>query len=92
MGTVYRFKGILWPNVSRIWNIIQLDFNIIYIFNFKEYANNLIESGVHGAFIALDENFDANNFALHLQIPTQNLQVTKWNLYNSHIKERLPVM
>ncbi|KAJ8686176.1 hypothetical protein QAD02_021970, partial [Eretmocerus hayati] len=40
----------------------------------KEYANNLFESGVHGALIALDESFDANNFALHLQIPTQNIQ------------------
>ncbi|XP_011497106.1 PREDICTED: liprin-alpha-1 isoform X2 [Ceratosolen solmsi marchali] len=40
----------------------------------KEYANSLLESGVHGALIALDESFDANNFALHLQIPTQNIQ------------------
>ncbi|XP_029170720.1 liprin-alpha-1 isoform X2 [Nylanderia fulva] len=40
----------------------------------KEYGNNLLESGVHGALIALDESFDANNFALSLQIPTQNTQ------------------
>ncbi|XP_046978041.1 liprin-alpha-1 isoform X5 [Vanessa cardui] len=42
--------------------------------NLKEYANNLAESGVHGALIALDENFDANSMALALQIPTQNTQ------------------
>ncbi|XP_023246043.1 liprin-alpha-1 [Copidosoma floridanum] len=40
----------------------------------KEYANHLLESGVHGALIALDETFDANAFALQLQIPTQNIQ------------------
>ncbi|XP_022906917.1 liprin-alpha-1 isoform X23 [Onthophagus taurus] len=40
----------------------------------KEYANNLIESGVHGALIALDESFDSNSMALALQIPTQNTQ------------------
>ncbi|XP_063909101.1 liprin-alpha-1 isoform X3 [Zophobas morio] len=40
----------------------------------KEYGNNLLESGVHGALIALDESFDANSMALTLQIPTQNTQ------------------
>ncbi|XP_051162229.1 liprin-alpha-1 isoform X3 [Leptopilina boulardi] len=40
----------------------------------KEYGNNLLESGVHGALVALDESFDANSFALTLQIPTQNTQ------------------
>lgn len=42
--------------------------------NLKEYANNLSESGVHGALIALDDSFDANSMALALQIPTQNTQ------------------
>lgn len=41
----------------------------------KEYANNLVESGVHGALIALDESFDHNALALALQIPNQNTQV-----------------
>jgi len=40
----------------------------------KDYANNLKESGVHGALIALDDNFDGNSFALALQIPTQHAQ------------------
>ncbi|XP_076229813.1 PTPRF interacting protein alpha isoform X2 [Nomia melanderi] len=40
----------------------------------KEYGNNLLESGVHGALIALDDSFDANSLALALQIPTQNTQ------------------
>uniref|UniRef100_A0A1B6EYV6 SAM domain-containing protein n=1 Tax=Cuerna arida TaxID=1464854 RepID=A0A1B6EYV6_9HEMI len=41
----------------------------------KEYATNLLESGVHGALLALDEGFDSNSMALALQIPTQNTQV-----------------
>lgn len=41
----------------------------------KEFSNNLIESGVHGAFIALDDAFDYNALALALQIPTTNTQV-----------------
>jgi hypothetical protein len=41
----------------------------------QEYANSLLESGVHGALIALDESFDYNSMALALQIPTQNTQV-----------------
>ncbi|XP_022222539.1 liprin-alpha-1 isoform X1 [Drosophila obscura] len=40
----------------------------------KEYANNLLESGVHGALMALDEGFDATAMGLALQIPTQNAQ------------------
>ncbi|XP_029812634.1 liprin-alpha-1 isoform X2 [Suricata suricatta] len=40
----------------------------------KEYANNLVESGVHGALMALDETFDFSALALLLQIPTQNTQ------------------
>ncbi|XP_057581947.1 liprin-alpha-1 isoform X4 [Hippopotamus amphibius kiboko] len=40
----------------------------------KEYADNLVESGVHGALLALDETFDFSALALLLQIPTQNTQ------------------
>ncbi|XP_007664415.2 liprin-alpha-2 isoform X5 [Ornithorhynchus anatinus] len=40
----------------------------------REYANNVLESGVHGSLIALDENFDYSSLALLLQIPTQNTQ------------------
>ncbi|XP_074257919.1 liprin-alpha-1 isoform X10 [Saimiri boliviensis] len=40
----------------------------------KEYANNLLESGVHGALLALEETFDFSTLALLLQIPTQNTQ------------------
>lgn len=45
-------------------------------FALQEYANNLLESGVHGALMALDEGFDANAMGLALQIPTQNAQVS----------------
>lgn len=41
----------------------------------RDYAGNLQESGVHGALLALDENFDHSALALALQIPTQNTQV-----------------
>ena len=43
----------------------------------KEYSSNIIESGVHGALVALDETFDHEQMALALQIPTQNVQVNK---------------
>lgn len=42
----------------------------------KEYADNLTESGVHGALLALDDTFDYTDLALLLQIPNQNTQVT----------------
>lgn len=41
----------------------------------KEYADNLRESGVHGALLALDDTFDYTDLALLLQIPTQSTQV-----------------
>lgn len=41
----------------------------------KEYANNLIETGIHGGLIALDETFDHNTLALALQIPSQQTTV-----------------
>ncbi|KAK2182025.1 hypothetical protein NP493_371g02019 [Ridgeia piscesae] len=41
----------------------------------KDYANNLIESGVHGSLIALDDSIDHNSMALALQIATANTQV-----------------
>ncbi|XP_060233969.1 liprin-alpha-2 isoform X7 [Meriones unguiculatus] len=40
----------------------------------REYANNILESGVHGSLIALDENFDYSSLALLLQIPMQSTQ------------------
>uniref|UniRef100_A0A8C8BRU4 SAM domain-containing protein n=1 Tax=Oncorhynchus tshawytscha TaxID=74940 RepID=A0A8C8BRU4_ONCTS len=40
----------------------------------KDYNTNLMESGVHGALIALDETFDYSSLALILQIPMQNTQ------------------
>lgn len=40
----------------------------------KEYSNNLIETGVHGALISLDDSFDVNHMAMALQIPPQNVQ------------------
>ncbi|NXA37859.1 LIPA2 protein, partial [Eudromia elegans] len=46
----------------------------------REYANNILESGVHGSLIALDENFDYSSLALLLQIPTQNTQASLFML------------
>ena len=40
----------------------------------QDYASNLVESGVHGALLALDESFSWQSMALALQIPTQNTQ------------------
>lgn len=47
----------------------------------KEYADNLRESGVHGALLALDDTFDYTDLALLLQIPNQNTQVPKAPLH-----------
>ncbi|KAF6031548.1 hypothetical protein EB796_010180 [Bugula neritina] len=40
----------------------------------KEFADNLLESGVHGAILALDESFSSSAMALALQIPSSNPQ------------------
>ncbi|XP_077959788.1 liprin-alpha-3 isoform X1 [Gasterosteus aculeatus] len=40
----------------------------------KEFADNLLESGVHGALLALDDTFDYTDLGLLLQIPNQNTQ------------------
>uniref|UniRef100_A0A8C6S9Z9 PTPRF interacting protein alpha 4 n=1 Tax=Neogobius melanostomus TaxID=47308 RepID=A0A8C6S9Z9_9GOBI len=40
----------------------------------REYSGNLLESGVHGALLSLDETFDYSSLALILQIPMQSTQ------------------
>ncbi|KAK7803109.1 hypothetical protein U0070_015179 [Myodes glareolus] len=60
------FHVLVWSNDRVIRWILSI--------GLKEYANNLIESGVHGALLALDETFDFSALALLLQIPTQNTQ------------------
>ena len=57
---------LIWTN-ERVIKFVQS-------IGLREYANNLIESGVHGSLIALDESFDHNAIALALQIPNQNPQ------------------
>ncbi|XP_064281993.1 liprin-alpha-1 isoform X7 [Passer domesticus] len=57
---------LVWSNERMIHWVVSI--------GLKEYANNLLESGVHGALVALDESFDYNALALLLQIPTQNTQ------------------
>uniref|UniRef100_A0A6Q2YXV7 SAM domain-containing protein n=1 Tax=Esox lucius TaxID=8010 RepID=A0A6Q2YXV7_ESOLU len=48
----------------------------------RDYANTLLESGVHGALVALDDNFDYSSLALLLQIPNQSTQVRHpWPLF-----------
>ncbi len=59
------------------------------MFSLQDYANNLLESGVHGALVALDDSFDANALALALQIPTQNTQARQIleNEYDTLLRE-----
>ncbi|XP_027523186.1 liprin-alpha-1 isoform X6 [Corapipo altera] len=57
---------LVWSNERMIHWVVSI--------GLKEYANNLVESGVHGALVALDESFDYIALALLLQIPTQNTQ------------------
>ncbi|XP_054546698.1 liprin-alpha-4 isoform X1 [Talpa occidentalis] len=56
-----------------VWTNDQV-VNWVQSIGLRDYAGNLHESGVHGALLALDENFDHNTLALVLQIPTQNTQ------------------
>ncbi|CAK6968833.1 LOW QUALITY PROTEIN: liprin-alpha-3 [Scomber scombrus] len=61
----------------------------------KEYADNLRESGVHGALLALDDTFDYCDLALLLQMPNQHTQARQLleQEYNSLISmgtERRP--
>ncbi|XP_029428466.1 liprin-alpha-4 isoform X3 [Rhinatrema bivittatum] len=56
-----------------VWNNDQV-IHWIQSIGLREYANNLSESGVHGALMCLDEHFDHNSLALVLQIPNQNTQ------------------
>ncbi|KAM4617559.1 liprin-alpha-1 isoform 3-T3 [Discoglossus pictus] len=57
---------IVWSNDRLIHWLLSI--------GLKEYANNILESGVHGSLVALDETFDHNTLALLLQIPNQNTQ------------------
>lgn len=57
----------------------------------RDYANILLESGVHGALVALDDNFDYTSLALLLQIPNQNTQVASDSGAAALIKSRLNV-
>ncbi|XP_046731217.1 liprin-alpha-4 isoform X3 [Silurus meridionalis] len=58
--------ALVWTN-EHVMNWVQT-------IGLKEFSNNLPESGVHGALIALDETFDFSSLALILQIPMQNTQ------------------
>ncbi|CAL8285026.1 unnamed protein product [Merluccius merluccius] len=61
----------------------------------KEFADNLSESGVHGALLALDDTFDYTDLALLLQIPNQSTQARQllekeYNTLISMATERRP--
>ncbi|KAJ3607551.1 hypothetical protein NHX12_024602 [Muraenolepis orangiensis] len=61
----------------------------------KEFADNLLESGVHGALLALDDTFDYTDLALLLQIPNQSTQARQlleqeYNTLISMATERRP--
>lgn len=57
----------------------------------RDYANILLESGVHGALVALDDNFDYSSLALLLQIPNQNTQVSIHPSTHTHTLQLLHV-
>uniref|UniRef100_A0A3Q3WBL1 SAM domain-containing protein n=1 Tax=Mola mola TaxID=94237 RepID=A0A3Q3WBL1_MOLML len=63
----HEMKDVLvWTNEQVIHWVLSI--------GLREYSSNLLESGVHGALIALDETFDYSSLALILQIPMQNTQ------------------
>ena len=59
---------LVWSNAR----VIRWAHNI----GLEDYADFLRQSGVHGALIALDENFDVELFAYYLQIPSTNEKVS----------------
>ena len=44
----------------------------------NEYAINLVNSGVHGGLIALDNTFDYERLAMALQMPTSDTTVREF--------------
>ncbi|XP_056292485.1 liprin-alpha-4 isoform X6 [Pseudoliparis swirei] len=63
----HEMKDVLvWTNEQVIHWVLSI--------GMREYSGNLLESGVHGALISLDETFDYSSLALILQIPMQNTQ------------------
>lgn len=52
----------------------------------EEYASCLSQSGIHGAVIALDDTFDADDFAYFLQIPNNNEKV---NLSGALVEKKM---
>lgn len=75
---------LVWTNEQVIHWVISI--------GLREYSSNLLESGVHGALVALDETFDYSSLALILQIPMQNTQVLtrqrKTRAVNRFLKRR----
>lgn len=69
-------EPISFPSDVLVWTNEQVIHWVISI-GLREYSSNLLESGVHGALVALDETFDYSSLALILQIPMQNTQVLK---------------
>lgn len=65
---------VSFPSDVLVWTNEQVIHWVISI-GLREYSSNLLESGVHGALLALDETFDYSSLALILQIPMQNTQV-----------------
>ena len=64
---------LLWTNERIIQWLTTID-------GLKEYANNLVGTGIHGGLIALDDTFDHNNLASALQIPPQQTVVRDKNM------------
>lgn len=76
------FKDVLvWTNEQVIHWVLSI--------GLREYSGNLLESGVHGALISLDETFDYSSLALILQIPMQNTQVVKEENATVHSQDAL---
>ena len=76
----FRLDIMVWSN-ERVIKWVQS-------IGLRDYASSLIESGVHGALIALDESFDHNSMALALQIPTSNSQVHNFIYFIEHNKHK----
>lgn len=74
MLQLHLFESLFFVLDVLVWTNEQV-IHWVQSIGLREYSGNMLESGVHGALLSLDETFDYSSLALILQIPMQNTQV-----------------
>ena len=94
---ILKLVNFLWRtsitcNCEALWGLgiledIRLALNISIIFLCQEYADNLRESGIHGALISYEETFTIDTLANALRIP-----IGKGAIYKHLVSEFSPLL